>query len=215
MGDKVESTVRSSLLLRALDCINANDYDDQGDYLIFGKELNEIMDEAGFPEGEIQRDPDRAPLRQLVSDIRIQTGREHASRRTSLSKPKQPDEVRGLDKLSSAGVRSLIEYATAPQPKEPVTARRERTPDELDAHFAHELLRKLPKIVRRASALDELELDDKRQFPRKDVKKYFEEAHRCYLYGFPIACAVLCRAILESSFKEIVDPDQRIDQMLE
>jgi len=212
MADKAQSTVRSRLLLRALDCINANDYDDRGNYIIFGKDLDEIMDEAGIPESEIKGDSDRPHLRTLASDVKVWSGREHAARRTSLSKPNRPNEVRGLDKLSSEGVRSILDSVTAPQPTESLTIRPERAPDDLDAHFAHELLRKLPKIVSRVSALDELELDDRRQIPREDVKRYFEEAHRCYLYGFPIACAVLCRAILESALKEIIDPDRRIER---
>jgi hypothetical protein len=53
-----------------------------------------------------------------------------------------------------------------------------------------------------------------RDLPRDDVKKYWEEAHRCYLYGFPVACAVLCRAMLESALVQLIDPDGRIDQDL-
>ncbi len=34
-----------------------------------------------------------------------------------------------------------------------------------------------------------------------DLIRYFEEAHQSYLYGFPVACAVLCRAIVESGLK--------------
>jgi len=75
MSEKTESMRRADLLLRALDCINANDYDDQGDYIIFGKTLDEIMDEAGIPEHEIERVPDREPLRELASDVKIQSGR--------------------------------------------------------------------------------------------------------------------------------------------
>lgn len=75
--------------------------------------------------------------------------------------------------------------------------------DTLDAFYAHELLGKLPKIVSRASALEELDL------PRvpDNVRRYFEEAHHCFLYGFGIACAVLRRVILESALRELIDPD--------
>ena len=118
-ADKIESTVRSRLLLRALDCINANDYDDQRDYIIFGKELNEIMDEAGISESETEHSPDRASLRELVSVVKVGSGRDQAARRTTLSKPSQTRKVRGLDKLSSEGRHSVVEYATRPLPSGP------------------------------------------------------------------------------------------------
>ena len=44
--------------------------------------------------------------------------------------------------------------------------------------------------------------------------QYFEEAHACFLYGFPIACAVLCRAILESALTTVVDPNEAIKKNL-
>lgn len=63
--------------------------------------------------------------------------------------------------------------------------------DYLDAAFAMELFGKLSKIVERSGALDEMVLN----IASEDVKRYFEETHRCYLFGFPIASAVLCRAL--------------------
>jgi hypothetical protein len=75
--------------------------------------------------------------------------------------------------------------------------------DALDAALAEELLEKLHKAVDRALDLDEVSLD---RIPSEDVKRYFDEAHRCYLYGFPVACAVLCRAILASALENLCDP---------
>lgn len=207
-----ESTKRAGLLLRALECINANDYDEQRDYIIFGKTLDEIMDEAGIPEHEIKLDPDRQPLHQLVSDVKTQSGREQASRRASLNKSNQPKEVRGLEELSNEGLLSLMEYATRPQPGESPAIREGKVLDELDAHFAQEVLRKLPKIVSRVSTLDALDLSAKVPI---SVRQYFAEAHRCCLYGFPIACAVLCRAILESSLVSEIDPKGTIKRKLQ
>ena len=47
-----------------------------------------------------------------------------------------------------------------------------------------------------------------------DGSEYFEEAHRCDLYGQKIAAAVLCRALLEAALANRVDSDQWIkDQM--
>ena len=61
--------------------------------------------------------------------------------------------------------------------------------------------------MRRASLLDVVETA---KIPSESVEKYFEEAHRCFLYGFPIATAVLCRAVLEAVLPETLDPTNKI-----
>ena len=64
--------------------------------------------------------------------------------------------------------------------------------------------------MRRATLLDTVEIDE---IPSKSVKKYFEEAHRCFLYGFPVATAVLCRAVLEARLDELrhrLDPNEEL-----
>ena len=38
--------------------------------------------------------------------------------------------------------------------------------------------------------------------PSECTRTAFEEAHRCYLYGFPKACVALCRTTLESALRE-------------
>lgn len=40
--------------------------------------------------------------------------------------------------------------------------------------------------------------------PHRSVQVTFEEAHRCYLYGFRIACAALCRATVDFSLREVL-----------
>lgn len=42
------------------------------------------------------------------------------------------------------------------------------------------------------------------------VARYFEEAHRCRLFGLNVACAVLCRALLEAALVERIDPDCKL-----
>lgn len=207
---KEDPSKRARLLRRVLDCINANEYDDRGDYVIFGKELDEIMDEAGIPKREIERDPDRVSLRELASDLKTQTGREHAARRTSLDKPPLMKRVRGLDHLSDEGIRSLVEYATRPESGVRPAPSEAKTIDELDAFYAQEVLAKLPKIVSRAAVLEAVELPG---VPDR-AGRYFKEAHRCFLYDFRIACAVLCRAVVESALKEVVDPRGEINREL-
>ena len=121
-----------------------------------------------------------------------------------------------MDDLKQAGAGELADALrlTLDAPLIPEAASEEKL-DGLDRAFAKEVLGKLPKIVDRAASLDEIgdEEVETEQVPA-DVKKYWVEAHRCYLYGFPIACAVLCRAILESALENVIDPDGRIDQLL-
>jgi hypothetical protein len=75
--------------------------------------------------------------------------------------------------------------------------------DALDRYYSEEILEKLDGIVSRASALNRIGLEI---LPNRRVQFLFEEAHRCYLYGFHLACAVFCRAIVEGALKEVVDP---------
>lgn len=65
-------------------------------------------------------------------------------------------------------------------------------------------------MVVRAIALDPIEITNS---PDPRIKSYFSEVHRCFLYGFRIACAVLCRALLESALIETVDPTGEINEM--
>ena len=53
-----------------------------------------------------------------------------------------------------------------------------------------------------------------KSLPNRRVQFLFEEAHRCYLYGFHLACAVFCRAILEGALKEVVDPQSETNQSI-
>jgi len=83
--------------------------------------------------------------------------------------------------------------------------------DALDRYYSAEILEKLYGIVSRASALDSLGLEI---VPNRRVQFLFEEAHRCYLYGFHLACSVFCRAILEGALKEVADPQSESSQSI-
>lgn len=84
--------------------------------------------------------------------------------------------------------------------------------DEIEARYAREVVGKLRKIVRRASRLDKI--SPPRQ-PSGPLERYFQEAHDCYLYGFHVACVVLCRALLERALKESVDPNGALEKRTE
>jgi hypothetical protein len=104
-------------------------------------------------------------------------------------------------------LRVILDKSLEARLEEPESATESNKMDDLDAAFSVELIGKLPKVVDRASLLPNMSLDVR---PDMNVKKYFDEAHRCYLYGFPVACAVLCRAIIESSLAEVFDPDRTL-----
>jgi len=207
MPDKPGKNSRKSLvsiLAGVLDWVRSDEYSDFGEYMVFGVKFSDTK----------KREIDKALkfFDEYVSGVRV-------GRRTSLSK----DEhfARRLDKagLSDRGrevVRAILNGTDPNEVKLPKSGLEDATTiDVIEEHFAREFVGKLPKIVKRASALDEIDDEeiDKGLVPDQ-VRKYWEEAHRCYLYGFPIACAVLCRAILESALVEVIDPDGQIDSLL-
>jgi hypothetical protein len=76
----------------------------------------------------------------------------------------------------------------------------------LEQYYAEEMIAKLGEMVSRTTSLQKLNLE---RIPKIDLREYFEEAHKCYLHGFTIACAVMCRAILESALEERLDPQKQ------
>jgi hypothetical protein len=194
---------RAEILKRVLKHINADNYTEYGDYMVFGaKNVFDMIDDIA---GSSTTPGDRSILDKVhewISDSKVRAGRDQSVRRTSLDQPPEP-KTTALDNLLQKAVSPGQQH----QPSE------SEVTDRLDAFYAEQVLGKLPKIVERTLAFDELERGGiRREIPREDVKKYFEEAHRCYLYGFFVACAVLCRAMLESALVQVIDPDGRIDQ---
>jgi hypothetical protein len=70
--------------------------------------------------------------------------------------------------------------------------------EELDRHYASELVSRLEQIVERASTLDTVQI----KVNDGEVKKLFREAHEAYLYGFDIASIALCRSLLEHALRD-------------
>jgi hypothetical protein len=70
--------------------------------------------------------------------------------------------------------------------------------ESLDSRYSH-VLEVLQKIIARVGTLDKL---PPLTTPNRSVRLAFEEAHQCYLYGFPRACAALCRTTLEAALRE-------------
>jgi hypothetical protein len=126
-------------------------------------------------------------------------------RRTSLNPQPPKAVVRGLEDSADFEPGPDWRALEEPSPAERV--------EDLDAHYSSELVGKLDKIVERATLLNPHDVDAS-QIHSPNTRAYFHEAHRCYLYGFNAACAVMCRAILESALKERVDPDHMIEMYL-
>lgn len=195
-----------SILTRVLDWVRSEDYEDHGEYMVFGV-LGPFLNER-------LREWDKASkvLNQYASRVRV-------GRRTSLNMDPELKSYLEKAELSDYGWEYVNLVLGGRPPREVKLSksghedRAART--DIEQHFAHEFVTKLPKIVERAASLDEIGDEEiaKSLVPSR-VKEYFAEAHRCYLYGFPVACAVLCRAILESALEEVIDPDGRIGQLL-
>lgn len=202
---------RAEILLEVLGYINQDDYELSEEYMIFGGTLEDLLDAAENP-GQEQHGENVERARQIseaiklsVGDIQAHWARNRAMRRLSLNRQTGKPRIRGLDRLERLNAKgisdALRDTVEGPLPSETPSQALDRELDEYDAYFAKEILARLPRIVNRVSALSDLDIQG---IPNERVRKYFEEAHRCYLYGFPVACAVLCRAIVESAINEIL-----------
>jgi hypothetical protein len=190
---------RARLLAEVLAHINDGDYDQAKVHTSsrIGPPSNnsENHDEAVFQK-----------MRRMVYD---HVARTVALQRTSLADPPTVDSLAAdfrklMDELKpetrAALGRAFDHIAAAPDSQLPEV---KDQLDVLDRYYSEEILEKLDGIVSRASALGRVGLE---LVPNKRVQLLFEEAHRCYLYGFHLACAVFCRAILEGALREVVDP---------
>lgn len=140
-------------------------------------------------------DSDRAAIADMMKELRRILGYMNSSKRTSVSPPVLDDKIvkiwnSCLSRLSPAG------RAAFPDVLEFISAGNWEC---LDARYAQEIVEKLRKIITRIGQLENMPI---LATPDRSVQLAFEEAHRCYLYGFHKACAVLCRATVESSLRE-------------
>jgi hypothetical protein len=203
---------RAQLLAEILRYINDENYEKAGEAWSFGVGHGNSRAHANQDEAVFQK------MRRLVYD---HVARTVAIQRTSLSSPPAVDSLAAefkklMDELTP-GTREALGNAfgpiaagqNSPTPESVPEAKSEL--DALDRYYAEEILEKLDGIVSRASSLDRLGLE---LVPNRRVQFLFEEAHRCYLYGFHLACAVFCRAILEGALKEIADPQSETSQSI-
>ncbi|MGH9342964.1 MAG: hypothetical protein ACRD19_04290 [Terriglobia bacterium] len=199
--------------MEVLDCINRDAYGYFGKYLICGGTFDDLLEYAERSPGHTNETEDLRRVNQLGEAIRdvlaettTRSGKSAALRRASLDGPdggqghlRDPNSLERLDELNMQGMADELRRILHACPRPDTTTG--QIEEQLDAYFTREVLGKLSRIVRRISALDSLDIHG---IPNERTRYYFEEAHRCYLYGFPVACAVLCRAIIESALSEAI-----------
>lgn len=201
--------VRAQFLKQALLCLEEKD----------GRGLHEMALEldvdAYDAQLEVFTEEDNRIFNELFGELTRNTGERLATERTRLRPASSTNSMEIMKKhctrLSSnakkfltAGISLLEKAPTQIRPEEQTLGSEEA--DALDCHYASEVVEKLGMIVDRALRLERLPVGNA---PNVAVKRYFQEAHDCYLYGFDIACAALCRAILESALKDVIAPNDR------
>jgi hypothetical protein len=203
---------RAQLLSEILRYVNDGNYEKAGDAWSFGIDRGSSGDQANKDTVVFRK------MRHLVYD---HVARTVAIQRTSLSSPPTVDSLADefkklMDELTPE-TRAALGKAFGPIAAGQDSPTPEAVPgataqlDALDRYYSEEILEKLDGIVSRASALDRMGLEI---VPNRRVQFLFEEAHRCYLYGFHLACAVFCRAILEGALKEMADPESETNQSI-
>jgi hypothetical protein len=203
---------RAQLLAEILRDINDGNYEKAGAAWSFGIGLGASRDQPNRDAAVFGK------MRHLVYDHVARTA---ALQRTSLASPPTVDSLADdfkklMDELTpetrEALGQAFVPIAAGEDPPVPDAAPGATDQlDALDRYYAGEILEKLDGIILRASALDRMGLQT---VPNKRVQFLFEEAHRCYLYGFHLACAVFCRAILEGALKEVADPQSETSQSI-
>jgi Domain of unknown function (DUF4145) len=197
---------RAELLRRVLSHINRGTYQDDVTQIWFGEGLGDPVPTELLDENE-------RLLSQLVQDASHFLSRRAAIERTPLVRKADISDVSPL-------LRRFVEAVHREQGDRLTTPSAGKYPhrdpdlaDHLDMYYAEQMINKLDQIVARATRLDEVHLSE---LPARRVQLSFEEAHRCYLYGFHAACAVFCRAILETALREKIHSvhdtlDERIE----
>ncbi|MGD1155769.1 MAG: DUF4145 domain-containing protein [Terriglobia bacterium] len=193
---------RAGILKRVLEWVNQGWFEDHDSWMLFGNKG--VIRVTGLTDGEIEElydrsKPEHERAYQMSGDLRVYVGKVLDARRTSLNRQPPKAVVRGLE--NSADM----------EPGPDWRAREDLDPSEaadyLDAAYSSELIGKLDEIVERAALLGPHEVDVTQV--QQPICAYFKEVHGCFLYGFPVACAVLCRAILEAALRARYEPQKQ------
>jgi Domain of unknown function (DUF4145) len=203
---------RAEVLAEILRYVNDGNYKQAGDGWSFG---------IGRGSSQITANQDEAVFQKMRHLVYDHVARTVAIQRTSLYTPPTVDSLASefkklMDELTPE-TREALGQAFVPiaagrdSSFSEANAKHSGQLDALDRYYSAEILEKLEGIVSRAAALDRLGLEI---VPNRRVHFLFDEAHRCYLYGFHLACAVFCRAILEGALKEVADPHSETSQSI-
>ncbi len=199
---------RASIFSKILPYIDKDDWEEYDDFIVFGKEAFRALGTQASPREDQQDQVVSEDLDGFFEKFRRQHGLGLAAELTSLDgatpidmsdamKDLHPETLELLKKAMSklaeqgAGSVGVVRHLDA------------RRDDALDRHYAEEVTSKLSRIVRLVSALNPVEMS---RNSVTAVRGYFAEVHNCFLYGFHVACAVLCRALLEVALKERLEP---------
>jgi hypothetical protein len=206
-------SIRAGIFRKILHYIDKSDWRDYGEFIVFGEEAFQAMGTHNHMEEERQDKRVSEEIDRIVAEVARQQGSSLAAERTSMDGPRPLDLsilLKGCSPETLTAFQNARERMLRDQ-KAVSTRTVERDPnagplDELDGYYAAEVISKLERIVRLASALDAVEAE---RPPAPAVGEYFKEVHNCLLYDFPIACAVLCRALLEAGLKERLEPEKK------
>jgi hypothetical protein len=205
---------RAEIFKKLVPHINSGRYFEWEGHFVFGSmTFEEFVERIASPPGRRNNSNIEEAFLKLVSEIVTHQGKEMVSDRVTLGVPPRLnlDALRELSGEERIRLSKFVE-GYLPEVKAIVEQQGGRPDpagekDSIDAALTEEMLGKLPKAVERATKFDKMELE---RSIDPDVKRYFEEAHRCYLYGFNVACAVLCRALLEAALQTACDPSEKI-----
>jgi|HubBroStandDraft_6_1064221.scaffolds.fasta_scaffold00036_40 hypothetical protein len=203
-------STRADILGRVLRHINDGSYLDSEDQLWFGDGLGAPLPTEFLDEGE-------KLLREIGRDASNYLSQLEAIERTSLGQKRDISTVSPLlrkflaDLTAEQRKSRAGEFARMASSVTPPESSDDEITESLDRHYASEVIEKLEDIARRVTHLGRVSTP---VLPNRKVQLVFEEAHRCYLYGFHLACAVCCRSILEMALQETVDPDRRLKRAL-
>jgi hypothetical protein len=195
---------RAGILKRVLEWVNQDRFQDHGSWMLLGNKV--LATVTGVTGGEREElwelnKPELEPGYQTLGDLQVHSGKLLDARRASLERQPPRSVVRGED---------LADLVLGPDWRAMGEPSPTQGAEDLDALYSSELVGKLDRIVERATSLHPHKADAS-QIRDPGTRAYFQEAHRCYLYGFNAACAVMCRAILESALKAKVDPNGSIE----
>jgi hypothetical protein len=194
-----------------LDYINAGSWwAEKNGLLVFGDKDRVEAYISSAPQTVGISDDAVKQVQAIRSSILARRGKRAAARRLSVGQlPPEPTKVEieeWLLSLKPERREEVLKYigeslsVARIDPETNTPTRRED--DNLDAALALDVINQLETSFSKIKEYPVLRI----QHASPWVQQYFEEAHRCYIYGMEVACAVLCRGLLEAVLSDLVDP---------